>query len=611
MQVVLNAKQMKQVDEYMIETMRIPSILLMENAAAGLCNIVMGQAGPGVVHVYCGTGNNGGDGLAAARILLAHGYDVYVIVAGEKEKMTEDTRLNFGMFEMLDDRTLCCSHVDELDGWDLPYPEIVIDALFGTGLSRNVDGLHWDMIERINSYDEASVFSVDIPSGVNADTGEVMGDAVVADVTVTFQYPKIGHFVYPGRGCTGYLEVVKIGVDYGCDVPAKSNVQVYESGENICLAPREENTHKGDYGKLFLVAGSTGMAGATVLSARAASRAGAGLVTVGAVEDVVRVVQQAVPEATCKILPDENGTLDKRSVFEIARLVKGKTAIAAGPGIGSGEDVRDLVENIVTDYDLPKVIDADGINALAGKKMVLNHRVGQVILTPHPKEFAALAEVAVADVLRNPIDAAGKFAKEYGVTVVLKGATTVIAGSDGQITLVCAGTPGMAKGGSGDVLTGVIAGLAAQGMDAYESAVKGVCFAAMAGEMAAEEMGEYSMTPMDEVNCLGYVMKEAVCGCGGDGHTEEYIHEHNSTCTCAGRQERLRELPKIDRPADPAVLELEEEEPVMQYKSAEQALAEIEEKERTRELGKELRGKTIPDPDGPDTPDGSTRRRIG
>jgi NAD(P)H-hydrate epimerase len=611
MQIALTAKQMRAVDSYMMNKRHIPGIILMENAAWGVCGVVMEQMEPCVAHVFCGTGNNGGDGLAVGRILMAHGYDVYVTVLGGPGAMTADTAKNFEMFADMGERAKCIAGFDQFEAWDIPEAELVVDAIFGTGLTREVEGIYADCIDHINASPGATVVSVDIPSGINADTGAAMGAAVVADITVTFQYPKLGHFLFPGREYAGYTEVVMIGVDDGCGV-AEDGVAVYCSGDvELELEPRRVNSSKGDYGRLLFVAGSAGMAGAAVLGARAAIRAGAGLVTVASTENVVQVMQNSVPEATCRILSDEEGVLTRNSVFEIARLVKGKTALAIGPGLGSGGDIRDVVENIVREYDVPKVMDADAINAMAANAELLRDKKGEIILTPHPREFARLIDVSLAAVLKKPLELAQAFAREFGVVLVLKGATTIIANAGGETCMVAAGSPGMAKGGSGDVLTGVIGGLLAQGLGAFESACKGVYIAAMAGEYAAEDMGEYSMTPMDECDRIPKAIREMICGCGHTLNRDDLMPEPEPGSVV---RETVREdKPRPDeKPAgEPGrVKVITQEIPVIKpEKTAEQAIAEIEAKEKTREFKKD-ENNGGPGPDDPRS-DGPTRRRIG
>ncbi|AYH39938.1 hypothetical protein A5N82_02220 [Christensenella minuta] len=523
MRTVLTPKQMGAVDRYMIDRMKIPGLLLMENAARGVYEAVREETQPCTVQVFCGTGNNGGDGFAAARILLANGYDAKVVLMGSPSSLQGDAAENFEFFKENREYYTVVTNKEEFE--ELPEAEVYVDAIFGTGLSRPVDGIYRDAVEFLNDRD-ALVVSVDIPSGISAETGAVLGTAVCADITVTFQYPKIGHFLYPGRERAGELQVVRIGVDDGCDIPLQSTVCAYESDDpDMCLGARPLDSNKGSYGKLLLIAGSYGMAGAAVLSARAASRAGAGLVTAASCGDVIGVLQQNVPEATCFEVAGENGILVKDAVASLEKLARGKTAVAIGPGLGVNEDITAIVGSMITGCGLPKVVDADGINALAGHLDLLEDKRGEVILTPHPKEFSRLSGMPVEEILENPVRAATDFAAEYGVTLVLKGSTTIVADQFGNASLLCVGTPGMAKGGSGDVLTGVIGGLLAQGKDVYEAALTGVYIAGMAGELAAQQEGEYSMTPMDTVNHIGqamdamvvdYVAADTAHGSGGE-----------------------------------------------------------------------------------------------
>ncbi|MBC5646870.1 NAD(P)H-hydrate dehydratase [Christensenella tenuis] len=520
MRTVLTPKQMGAVDRYMIDRMKIPGILLMENAAYGVYEAIREEREPCTVQVFCGTGNNGGDGFAVARILLANGYDVKVILLGNPSSLKEDAAENFAFFRETREYYTIITNKEEFEA--LPEAEVYVDAIFGTGLARNIDGIYQDAVNFLNARD-ALVVSVDIPSGINAETGIIMGAAVRADISVTFQYPKVGHFLYPGREYAGELQVVRIGVDEGCDIPLQAAVCAYESDDpDMCLGERPLDSNKGSYGKLLLVAGSYGMAGAAVLSARAASRAGAGLVTAASCGEVISVLQQNVPEATCFEVGGENGIISREAIPSLEKLTLGKTAIAVGPGLGVNDDIAAVVGNLITECELPKVVDADGLNVLAEHLEFLENKQGEVILTPHPKEFSRLSGMRTEDILGNPVKAAVDFAVEYGVTLVLKGSTTIVADQFGNASLLCVGTPGMAKGGSGDVLTGIIGGLLAQGKDVYEAALTGVYIAGMAGELAAEQEGEYSMTPMDTVNYIGRVMDAMVV----DYITADTAHGH-------------------------------------------------------------------------------------
>lgn len=561
MHITLTPAQMRAVDKYMIEENRIPGILLMENAAYSVFDRIREETEPCSVQVFCGTGNNGGDGLAAARILRANGYDVTVVMAGKKEDLKGDAQVNYAFFETQDEGLLWLGSAAELEG--LGEAEVYVDALFGTGLSRSISGLYADIIDYLNGRD-ALIVSVDIPSGINAQTGAVMGTAVRADITVTFQYPKIGHFMFPGREYAGELCIAKIGVDDGCDVPLQANVCAYESDdEDMCLGTRPLDTNKGSYGRLLLFAGSAGMAGAAVLCARSASRAGAGLVVAASTEPVVNVMQMNVPEAVCHTLAGGiDGELSSLAITQVAGLAEGKTAIAIGPGLGRSEAAAELVEEVVCNYDMAKVVDADALFALSEDMGILDNKRGDVILTPHPKEFAALSGMDVGQVLENPLKHAVRFAMEHDVVLVLKGTTTVVADPFGNASLLCAGSPGMAKGGSGDVLTGVIASFAAQGKDAYEAALMGVYVAGMAGEYAAEHEGEYSMTPMDTVNHIGtaieamlvdYVEADTVGGTDKTARPEiqepEDEEPEGEENLFAGEPERMDEKQREEVPA--------------------------------------------------------------
>ncbi len=550
MHIALTPAQMRALDKYMIEQKKIPGILLMENAAYGVFDRIRAEAEPCSVHVFCGTGNNGGDGLAVARILLSNGYDVTVVMTGNEQELSGDAKTNYAFFEMQDEGVIWLRDALELDA--LNEAEVYVDALFGTGLSRNVSGIHAAVIDYLNERD-ALVVSVDVPSGVNAQTGAVMGMAVRADITVTFQYPKIGHFMFPGREYAGELRIAKIGVDDGCEIPLQANVCVYESDdEDMCLGMRALDTNKGSYGRLLMIAGSAGMAGAAVLCARSASRAGAGLVIAASTEPVVNVLQNNVPEAVCHTFAGGlSGELSGLAASEIAGLVEGKTAIVIGPGLGRQSAVKGLVEEVVCHHDMIKVVDADALYMLREDAGLLDDKCGELILTPHPKEFAALSGLSVAQVLENPLKCAVRFAMEHDVIVVLKGTTTVVADPFGNASLVCAGNPGMAKGGSGDVLAGVIASFAAQGKDAYEAALMGVYVAGMAGEYAAEEHGEYSMTPMDTVNHIGTAIEAMTV----DYVEADTVHKKEET------GEPNREVAKRQEPEQAYVAEEEEYEP--------------------------------------------------
>jgi NAD(P)H-hydrate epimerase len=508
---LMTQAQMRRIDEYMIHTLKIPGVVLMENAALGVIGRILKEFPKERprAFVFCGVGNNGGDGFAVARGLLARGFDARTVLLGDPALLKGDALVNYDILASIDGKVLAVHDEDKID--DALYDDegigIVVDAIFGTGLAREVSGLQLAAVRKINSMDAFCV-SVDIPSGVSGDTGAVMGDAVHADATVTFQYAKAGHYLYPGKEYTGDLTITEIGLDEGCPVLDEAVIHAYDSmTTELMMERRRADTNKGDYGRLMIIAGSVGMAGAAVLSTRAAIRTGTGLTTLGSVDYVVSVVQKTVPEATCKILSGEMDTLTRNAMYEADRYMKDKTALAVGPGITENGETQDLVEHMVATHDIVKIFDADALNVIARNTDILFEKTGSIVLTPHPKEFSRLTGHPVADILRDPIGAARNFVQKYDVVLVLKGSTSVIADSRGRITLIAAGSPGMAKGGSGDVLTGVIASLAAQGKDSYDAAVLGVMIAGMAGEITAREMGEYSMTAGDTIERIGQAIK--------------------------------------------------------------------------------------------------------
>jgi len=508
---VVTQKQMRQIDEYMIKTLKIPGIVLMENAALGVIGRIVkefGEERPTAL-VFCGPGNNGGDGFAVARGLLARGFDAHVILTGDPGGLLGDALSNFEILEALGSRVSFVQTVSELfEALDENAGAgIVVDALFGTGLAREIGGLELEAVRAINAMDAFCV-SVDIPSGISGDTGAVMGEAVRADATVTFQYPKPGHFLYPGKEYAGELTVTAIGTDGGCPVLNEADMRAYDSkNPELFIERRRADTNKGDYGRLMIIAGSVGMAGAAVLLTRAAVRTGAGLTTLGSVDYVVSVVQKSVPEATCKILASEMDSLTRNALYEADRYMKDKTALAVGPGITENGETQELVNHMVTNHEITKVFDADALNVISRNVDILLKKTGDVILTPHPKEFSRLTEQPVDRILSDPAKAARKFIEKYDVTLVLKGTTTIVASRERGISLLAAGSPGMAKGGSGDVLTGIIASLAAQGREAYDAAVLGVMINGIAGGLAAKARGEYSMTAGDTVSMIGRAME--------------------------------------------------------------------------------------------------------
>lgn len=500
---VRHKDDMQRLDRHMIGTLKIPSAILMENAAFGVTAAVTRRfdAGTRVVAV-CGAGNNGGDGFAAARQLNAKGYAVTVLLAGSAEKLAGDAAANAAFFgprivELADGQT-AKAYLTGLAGC------VVIDAVFGVGLSRDVTGLYAEVLALING-SGAYVVACDIASGIDADTGAVRGVAVRADETVTFQCAKPGQLLFPGREYTGALTVKEIGVTDG-----------FETGpmgwaDAMTLLPRRADSHKGSYGHLACVTGSRGMAGAGLLCVGAALRAGAGLVTAGVPAGLQSVFTAAHPESLTFALDEFSGSLSEHCVDGLQKLLEGKDALAAGPGLSVSDGTAAAVKYLVTHGDMRKVLDADALNVIARDISVLKDAAGDIVLTPHLKEFSRLSGLTMAQISADPPRHALSFARTHGVTLLLKGATTIV--TDGERTVfVTAGSPGMARGGSGDVLTGVIGGLMCGGGEggksAFDAAVAGAYICGKAGEAAAQRCGVFSMTAADTLHSIAEVTKK-------------------------------------------------------------------------------------------------------
>ena len=503
--VLLSAK-MRSLDMHMSDNLHIPSLLLMENAAFGLTAAVFRQHGKDTkVVALCGPGNNGGDGFAAARQLAAKGYDVRVLLVGKTDALSGDAAVNAAFFEgsiiEITEESQARSQLENLCG------HVVIDALFGVGLSRDITGLFAVIIDLLNQ-SGAYIVACDIASGVDADTGTVRGTAVTANETVTFQCAKPGHFLYPGRAHTGALTVKEIGMADGFDLGG-----IFAVTDAPVLPKRSAQTHKGSYGKLACVVGSQGMSGAGLLCTAAALRAGAGLVTAGIPSSLQPIFSARIPESMTFALDEFSGSLSDSCIAGLERLLEGKTALAAGPGLSVSEGSAAAVRHMLTHHDICKVFDADALTLIANDKSMLNEAVGDIVLTPHLSEFSHLCGYAIDDIKRNTIVITQEFAQTHRLTLLLKGPTTLIT-NGAKTALVTTGTPGMARGGSGDVLTGVIGGMMCGGqqggMDGFEAAVSGAFICGKAGEAAAHDRGEISMTAADTLSHIAQVTKDMV-----------------------------------------------------------------------------------------------------
>jgi len=610
---LVTAEQIREIDRYAIEELGIPSTTLMSNAAGHIAKAAMEMIPPGGnAVIFCGTGNNGGDGIGAAAFLLEKGIPVRVFMIGDAGRMKADSR---EMEKRLN------SYGGSVEPFLLSYDldnqlascDVVIDAIFGTGLDSDLQGDALSAVTVINS-SRAKVISADIPSGVHADTGAILGDAVNADLTLTFSLAKPGHFVEPGCIYSGELRVCDIGVPQEALSIVVSHMYAAVSGD-VTLPRRRLITHKGDYGHVLIIAGSRGYTGAPALASRATTKMGAGLVTLGVPKSIYEVLAMKLDEEMPFPLPDDKGgRLVGNAASEILQRIKVSDVCLIGPGLGTSDDISELVQSIVRLSNTPIILDADGLNAISGNIDILNQATCPLVLTPHDGEFERLGgnltcdssvetgtasssrtssndseeksrftgvpdgyyddselyesdifndgddcfdsdfidsdffddntydEIIISDsihnrahdtsgrllpenhdpaessksskprrVKRNPVDrlrAAREFASKYGCILVLKGHRTIIALPNGVAYVNTTGGPAMAKGGTGDVLAGMIAALVAQKMPIVHAVVSAVYIHGLAGDMCAAKLGEYSVTASDIIAMLPRAINE-------------------------------------------------------------------------------------------------------
>jgi len=507
---IATAQEIRNIDRRAIREFGIPGPVLMENAASALLSEMEkffdGLAGV-KVGIICGKGNNGGDGLALARRLRIRGVPVRVALLAPVASFRDEAKLNLSILRRTDvDIVANASQkaIAEIVAWS----DVLVDAMLGVGLSSPLAGRHALAVELMNVAGRPIV-AVDIPTGINADTGEVMGSAVHADLTVTMALPKRGLVLYPGAAFAGQVRVADIGIPPEVMEKEPIRTSLLERGSAWGLMDgRDRDAHKGDFGHLLVIAGSLGKAGAAVMAARGALRSGAGLVSVAAPLGIVPIIQQQVFEAMCIPAAESiDGTLGAGAEVELVKAAGRMSACAIGPGLTTHYETVQTVKSLIQRITVPMVVDADGINALAGSPGILAAARAPVVLTPHAGEMARLLGVSAEDVQRDRIEGTRTFAARYGVTVVLKGAGTVIATPRGEAFINSTGNPGMATAGTGDVLTGMIGSLLAQGYGPTQAACLGVYLHGLAGDLAAQEKGEAGMIAGDVIEKIPEAMK--------------------------------------------------------------------------------------------------------
>lgn len=436
--------------------------------------------------VVCGKGNNGGDGLVAARHLARAGMRVSVVTVDEASGLREPAATNLLRLDEVDVRVRAFS--TEGFARELDRADVVVDAIFGTGFHGSPEGAFAEAIAVLNQ-GGAPVVAVDIPSGVNGETGAVEGEAVFADVTITFGAAKAGVVLFPGADRSGVVDVVDVG--FPPDL-VRADLRLVEEADVAGLLPaREPDAHKRTSGVVIVVGGSRSMTGAVCLAAEAAYRAGAGLVTVAVPEGILPVVQSMIAEATFLPLPETSeGTVAEEAAAILAERMSGVGAVAIGPGMTTNEETARFIRGVVRDCESPLVVDADALNAFGGRAAELAGRRSEAVLTPHAGELGRLAGVSSREVLADRVGHARKLAVETQSVVLLKGSRTLIASPGGSVSVNPTGDSVLATAGTGDVLTGTIAGLLARGLATADAATAGAYLHGMAGRMAGRELGE-------------------------------------------------------------------------------------------------------------------------
>jgi ADP-dependent NAD(P)H-hydrate dehydratase / NAD(P)H-hydrate epimerase len=489
---VLTAPQMQAADKHAIEVLKIPSLVLMENAATQVSRILQERyPEPRTTVVVCGKGNNGGDGIAVARLLRLSGWTTTIVLFESQTALKNDPAENWTRAVHAGVRCL-----DEVAIADLPAllqeADLIIDALFGTGLTKPLEGNYAQAVEAINTSGK-DIWSIDVPSGLSSESGELIGPAIHATGTVALAALKYCHILPPASELCGLIYAVDIGI------PTASTVSITRGSDVLQLLPfRKPDSHKGTYGHVMVVAGSTGKSGAAFMSAKSALRAGAGLVTVYSPRNVQNVIAALGPEIMTQ---SSNGNPDFFSVdaFNSAMdFAKDKSVVALGPGIGTNEQTWEFVRDFVEKCDVPMVIDADGLNLVAlDRGILLKRKAGSTILTPHPGEMARLLYVDNKKVQSDRIEAALKLARETGSIVVLKGYRTIIADPEENIWINPTGGQPLATGGTGDILTGVIAGFIAQKIPLLQAAIAGVYIHGFTANLFEHDYPQQALNAMD------------------------------------------------------------------------------------------------------------------
>ncbi|MHB9094043.1 MAG: NAD(P)H-hydrate dehydratase [Eubacteriales bacterium] len=510
---LLTAEEMQKLDRTAINGLGIPGVVLMENAGLQVVEEIHGIIGNPkgkTVTIFAGKGNNGGDGFVIARHLLNAGAEVKVLLFADITEVAGDAKVNLNILQSMGHKVYPIANPNSLNIVKLAmvYTDLIVDAVYGTGFRGTVPDHVGNIVEIINASGKP-VVAVDIPSGLEANTGKIHGPCVKAACTVTFAYAKIGLLIQEGPEHVGRLVVADISIppDLIRSQAVKRFLITPEIVRKIMPARRPDG-HKGTYGRVLVVGGSEGLSGAVAMASSAALKAGAGLVTLAVPASLHDLMEVKLTEVMTKPLPETEGvSISVNALPAVQDLLDSADVLALGPGMSTNTETVEFVRQLVAGLSKPAVIDADGLNALVGAEELTGKCQAPLILTPHPGEMARLMGIKTQEVQNNRIEIALESSKKWNAVVVLKGAHTVVSSPDGSLYVNPTGNPGMASGGTGDVLTGIIAGLLGQGLAPLEAAVAGVYFHGLAGDLAALEKGMLSLVAGDLLDFLPQATK--------------------------------------------------------------------------------------------------------
>jgi len=503
---------MQATDAYAINECGIPGIVLMENAGIRCVDTVLKRFPDCLqkkITIVAGKGNNGGDGFVIARHFFNKGVNAQVLLIGELNSLKNDARINaeaavkigITIKEINETNLKSCRHI-------LNHSQLIIDSIFGTGFNKAASGIYEKVIETINDSGK-TVIAIDIPSGIDADSGKFIGPKVNASMTIALALYKRSHWLFPAADAMGQLELVDIGIPEKALNSVSIKINLLETEDiQAQFKNRDANSHKGTFGHTLLVAGSLGKNGAGGLAALASLRSGAGLATLAMPESCQKIAKTVPLEVMTEGLSEaKEGFLGPSAKQKVLELCKDKSSIAIGPGVSTEKETIELLENIIPELNIPLVLDADGLNCLALSKNLLSTLKPGTILTPHPKEMSRISGIETQEILDNRIAVASDFAKKHSIYLILKGAHSVIALPNGDIFINPTGNSGMATAGSGDVLTGIIAGLLAQGMPSKWATLSGCYLHGLAGDQFVEKQSKTNLIASDLLRELPNTIK--------------------------------------------------------------------------------------------------------